>query len=149
MYISAFIARVTRAILSTLNVESPLRFFVYVSMIACKIKTGSPDDRWEWCDARLGWRDELGLSLAFSKRFASSLPPEDVLDSTSLTPLSAGLAGSDPLPAFSRQHHETKGEDTSAVINDRGQAFTANDKARQRQLISDDPISLERTWQMK
>ncbi|EZA49651.1 hypothetical protein X777_12196 [Ooceraea biroi] len=66
-----------------------------------------------------GWRDELGLSLAFSKRFASSLPPEDVLDSTSLTPLSAGLAGSDPLPASNRRRHETKGEDVSAVINGR------------------------------
>lgn len=61
-----------------------------------------PDDKWEWWDARLGWRDELGLSLAFNKRFASSLPPEDVLDSTSLTPLSAGLAGSDPLPVYAR-----------------------------------------------
>lgn len=57
------------------------------------------------------------MSLAFSKRFASSLPPEDVLDSTSLTPLSAGLAGSDPLPVPNRRRHATKGEDASSVIN--------------------------------
>lgn len=67
-----------------------------------------PDDKWEWWDARLGWRDELGLSLAFNKRFASSLPPEDVLDSTSLTPLSAGLAGSDPLPVYPRWNRNAR-----------------------------------------
>lgn len=76
--------------------------------IQSRLNVCLPDDKWEWWDARLGWRDELGLSLAFNKRFASSLPPEDVLDSTSLTPLSAGLAGSDPLPVCPRWNRNAR-----------------------------------------
>lgn len=77
------------------------------------------------------------------------MPPEDVLDSTSLTPLSAGLAGSDPLPvsAAGRASHETKGEDASVVINGRGSGFTVKHEARVSPINSpppspDDLISL-------
>ncbi|EFN61992.1 hypothetical protein EAG_01745 [Camponotus floridanus] len=79
---------------------------------SCRVLLSS--NRYRRSIKKPGWRDELGLSLAFSKRFASSLPPEDVLDSTSLTPLSAGLAGSDPLPASGRRRHETKEGDASS-----------------------------------